>query len=62
MRKDIEEESKVSGVLSSLYWFLARTDHQIVNMERVTLDSHGMIISTDKESNLDIVQLYSLVS
>ena len=58
MRKDIEEESKGSGVLSSLYWFLSRTDHHIVKVERVTLDSEGMIISIDKQSNLDGVRFY----
>jgi hypothetical protein len=53
MQIDIKEEEKISGVLSSLYWFLSRTDHQLINVERVTLDSHGKLISRDKEDGLD---------
>ena len=47
MQKDINKEKKVPGVLSTLYWFFSRTDHQIVNVERITLDSNGKLISRD---------------
>jgi hypothetical protein len=56
MQIDIREEKKISGVLSSLYWFLSRTDHQLMNVERVTLDSQGKLITKDKEDGLDGVR------
>ena len=32
MKLDIKEEEKISGVISSLYWFLAKTGHKIVEV------------------------------
>jgi len=58
MKLDIKKEEKISGVLPSLYWFLSRTNHQIVNVERVTLDSHGKLISRDKDDGLDGVRFH----
>ena len=58
MKLDIKEEEKISGVLSSLYWFLSRTDHQLINVERVTLDSHGKLMSRDKDDGLDGVRFH----
>ncbi len=36
--------NKVDGVLSTLYWFIKRTNHDIVSVEKITLDSLGNII------------------
>ncbi len=37
-------ENKVDGVLSTLYWFIKKTNHEIIKVEKVTLDSLGNII------------------
>ncbi len=43
-------ENKVDGVLSTLYWFIKRTNHDIISVEKITLDSLGRII---KEENIE---------
>ena len=43
-------ENKVDGVLSTLYWFIKRTNHDIISVEKITLDSLGKII---KEENIE---------
>ena len=37
-------DNKVDGVISTLYWFIKKTNHDIINVENVTLDSLGNII------------------
>lgn len=43
-------ENKVDGVISSLYWFIKKTNHDIINVENVTLDSLGNIINEEDVS------------
>ena len=57
MTSDINDQNIVSGVLPSLYWFLARTDHQIVKLERISLDKNGKIIIQDSNQQLDGVRI-----
>ena len=58
MKLDIKKEEKISGVLSSLYWFLSRTDHQIVNMRRVTINKNGEVEVKLEEKGLDGVRFH----
>jgi hypothetical protein len=58
MQLDIEKESKISGVLPSLYWFLSRTDHQIVKMERVTIDENGNVDIRKSNKGVDGVRFH----
>ena len=58
MKLDIKKEEKISGVLSSLYWFLSRTDHQIVNMRRVTINKNGEVELKLEEKGLDGVRFH----
>ena len=37
-------DNKVDGVISTLYWFIKKTNHDIIKVENVTLDSIGKII------------------
>ena len=37
-------ENKVNGILSTLYWFIKKTNHEIISVEKITLDSLGNII------------------
>lgn len=37
-------ENKVDGVLSTLYWFLKKTNHDIISVEKITLNSLGKIV------------------
>ena len=43
-------ENKVDGVLSTLYWFIKKTNHDIISVEKITLDSLGSIIP---ENNIE---------
>ncbi len=43
-------ENKVDGVLSTLYWFIKRTGHDIISVQNVTLDSLGKVI---EEKNIE---------
>ena len=36
--------NKVNGILSTLYWFIKKTNHEIISVEKITLDSLGNII------------------
>tara|TARA_B100000902_G_scaffold302663_1_gene290658 strand:- start:6616 stop:7842 length:1227 start_codon:yes stop_codon:yes gene_type:complete len=47
MKLDIKKEEKISGVLPSLYWFLSRTDHQIVDVEFFTVGNDGNLSFSD---------------
>ncbi|MBT5859365.1 MAG: hypothetical protein HOH88_05800 [Flavobacteriales bacterium] len=58
MKIDIREEEKISGVLTSLYWFLSRTDHQIVSVERVSIDKEGNLIDKTDQKGLDGVRFH----
>ncbi|MBT6808812.1 MAG: hypothetical protein HOA52_04930 [Flavobacteriales bacterium] len=57
MKSDIEEKSKIPGVVSSLYWLLSRTGHQIVSMKYVTINEGGKVIERSGETKLDGVQI-----
>ena len=37
-------DNKVDGILSTLYWFIKKTNHEIISVEKITLDSLGNII------------------
>ncbi len=43
-------DNKVDGVISTLYWFIKKTNHDIINVENVTLDSLGNIIREENVS------------
>ena len=58
MKIDIEKQNKVPGVLSSLYWFLSRTNHQIVRLERVTIDKDANVVIKEKSTGLDGVRFH----
>ena len=47
MKSDLNDSSS-DGVIGSLYWFIARTNHEIINYEFVTIDKLGNLI---KENN-----------
>ena len=48
--KDDIEESSVDGLLGSLLWFIARTNHEIISLEYVTIDKSGNIINETEPS------------
>ena len=58
MKLDIKKEEKISGVMTSFYWFLSRTDHQIVKVEKVTIDNSGKLISKQSNKGLDGVRFH----
>ena len=49
MKTDLKETSN-NGLLGSLYWFISRTEHKIINQEFITLDENGRII---KENSIN---------
>ena len=51
MKLDIKEEEKISGVISSLYWFLAKTGHKIVDVKYVSIDTEGNIVVDNSLDN-----------
>jgi len=51
MKLDIKKEEKISGVLPSLYWFLSRTGHQIVDVEFVTINNDGELVTSSSNEN-----------
>jgi len=62
MKLDIKKEEKISGVMTSLYWFLSRTDHQIVKVEKVTIDKFGKLIEKQGNEGLDGVRFHFVKS
>ena len=58
MKLDIKEEEKISGVISSLYWFLAKTGHKIVDVKYVSIDTEGNIVVDNSLDNSKAVNFY----
>ena len=58
MKADIEQDFIVPGVISSLYWMLSRTNHQIVKVERVSIDENGALIPKQDSDQLDGVRFH----
>ena len=56
MKLDIKEEEKISGVISSLYWFLAKTGHKIVEVNYVFIDTEGNIVLDNSSNDYKAVQ------
>jgi len=56
MKLDIKEEEKISGVISSLYWFLAKTGHKIVDVKYVSIDTEGNIVVDNSSDDSKAVQ------
>ena len=56
MKLDIKEEEKISGVISSLYWFLAKTGHKIVEVNYVFIDTEGNIVLDNSSNDSKAVQ------
>lgn len=44
MKLDIKKEEKISGVISSLYWFLGKTGHKIIDVKYVSINPEGKIV------------------
>ena len=58
MKADIEQDFIVPGVISSLYWMLSRTNHQIVKVERVSIDENGILVPKQDSDQLDGVRFH----
>lgn len=59
MEKDMYH-TKVKGILPILFVFIARTGHEIYDLDRITLDSEGNVIKVDKinKNGIDGVRFY----
>ena len=44
MKLDIKKEEKITGVISSLYWFLGKTGHKIIDVKYFSINPEGKIV------------------
>ena len=55
MKNDTREGGELNGLLPLFYWFIARTDHEIINVSRVFVDSSSVLkeqsINTELPAN-----------
>ena len=58
MKADIEENFTIPGVISSLYWMLSRTNHQIVKVEGVSIDENGILVPKQDSDQLDGIRFH----
>jgi hypothetical protein len=57
MTTDTRKGSVIKGLLPLFYWFIARTDHEIISVTRITIDSLGKtcVLDSIDENSSDLL-------
>jgi len=53
MRTDTKKGSVIKGLLPLFYWFIARSEHEIINISKIAIDTNGKLITINNQKSLN---------